>query len=176
MTVEVSEIRSQRSEVRFQGTERTSHPAHKLRWKGLSLSAKWIGALLLLLSSLGAFKHHDRVKLYKQLQEVKEVSADSETTTQLMKDFGFPDQQIKFIDRLSLHDLRFSPMGRSIAGNVEAKASDGRKRVIADLIEFRAWAYSELGLYRWLSLALIVFGLIIDSRLFFEERQLSVLF
>ena len=81
----------------------------------------------------------------------------------LMKNFGFPEEQIKFIEKIILIDLRFGKMGRSIAGKAVAVAKDGRQRTISDLIEIRSWAHAKSRVYDWIAFSLIFSGLLIDS-------------
>lgn len=141
------------------------------RLKQWSLWLKGVGVLLLLLSLLGVFRHHGRIQLYEQLREKREVTATSMTARRLMKEFGFPPQQIVMIDTLVLHDLRFGKNGPPLAGQVEARTRDGLKRTITDLMKFKDWAYSTSSLYGWFSFSLVILGFIIDIGLYLKERR-----
>jgi hypothetical protein len=131
--------------------------------KGFGLFLKWSGVFLLFLSLIGVFDHPDRVELYESLQQKKEIPAHSAVAIELMKKYGFPQEQIEMIDKIKLRDLRFGTMGRSVAGNAVAVSGDGRERTITDILEFREWAYSKSKSYDWMAFTLIIFGLIIET-------------
>jgi len=135
--------------------------------KKISLILKWGGASLFFVSILGFFNYPERVQFYEELQYRKEMSADSQVAQKLMKNFGFPEEQIKFIEKIILIDLRFGKMGRSIAGKAVAVAKDGRQRTISDLIEIRSWAHAKSRVYDWIAFSLIFSGLLIDSFILF---------
>jgi hypothetical protein len=140
--------------------------------KRAAIVLEFLGAVLLLLSITGFFQYHERIELYKTLQIKKEVPAESPVAQQLMKDYGFPDEQIKLIKVLYLKDLRFGDMGRSIAGLVIAGAVDGRDRNIVDLIEFREWAYTQSKTYDWVAFGLVARGLVAQTVVHvFEESS-----
>ena len=139
--------------------------------KAIGLILKWSGVVLLFLSLLGMFEHPERINFYENLQQQKEIQGNSRLSRQLMKDYGFPQQQIELIQKIILKDLRFGKMGRSVAGKAVAVSTDGRKRTIADLIELRSWAYSKSKFYDWIAFSLILVGLILESILHIKENK-----
>jgi hypothetical protein len=136
------------------------------------LVVKGIGFVLLLLSILGVFKHHDRIEFYETLQMEKELPADLPVARELMKERGVPDEQIILIKKILIRDLRFGRMGRSIGGTVVAEATPDERRTLGDLVEFREWAYSKSKAYEWIGFVLVAAGFTIDIIIYFRESAL----
>lgn len=135
----------------------------------IAFIAKWAGATLLLLSIIGAFEYPQRKELYNKLQTQKTISARSKITNKLMKDFGFPIEQVQLINTITFTSITWGGSGHSIAGVIIAQTSNGKQRTICEMNEMHSWAYSESRLYNWLSFILIFFGLIVESILRYKN-------
>ena len=129
----------------------------------IAFIAKWVGAIFLLFSIIGVFEYPKRKEFYKELQIKKTLPADSNITNQLLKDFGFPTEQVKLIETITLKGMTWGGSGHTVTGVVVAETKDGRSRTIGELNEVRSWTYSASETYNWLSFSFIVFGLIVES-------------
>jgi hypothetical protein len=143
-----------------------------LKWFGrISISLGWLGAALFLLSLLGFFEPKDRIRFYEKMQEEKGITQINETARNLLRDFGFPEEQIQMIRAFEIKGLSYSTMNRTLAGVVVAVADEDHKRTIGDIADIRAWAYISTRVYDWISFILLVSSLTIGHLIDYFKKD-----
>ena len=137
-----------------------------------SLIVKGLGALLILLSLLGVFKHHNRIKFFRNLEMKKEISADSPIAKELMREFKLKDEEITLTKKIKLEDLRYVQVGQPNHNTLIAEQSpDKPPKIMGDLSQLRQWVHSSSKLYEWLGFTLVNVGFAIDIMLYWKARH-----
>jgi hypothetical protein len=137
----------------------------------LSLTVKWLGVLLVLLSILGVFKHHKRIAFYENLQMKKEMPADSVMAKKVMREFKLKDDEIKRTKKIMLKDMRYIQVGTPTLDTFVAEGDYRELKNMGKLIELQQWANSGSRLYEWLGFILVAVGVVIDTILHWQQNR-----
>jgi hypothetical protein len=116
------------------------------------------------LSLLGGFKHQDRIDLYEHLAaKGKDAPSDSSVAREMLLHFGITERQLPEVGYIGFEYISIGD-AKPFGGYVYARSTDReKKKRLANLEEFRDWAYAEGTVYGWVSFGLLIAGLLLKT-------------
>ena len=137
----------------------------------LSLIVKGLGALLILLSLLGVFKHHKRIEFYNDLKTKKEMPADSPMTKKVMREFELSDEEIKLTEKIKLQFVGIVQVGPPTPDTLVAYGKHFEPRIMGNVTKLQQWANSGSKLYEWIGFILVAIGVVVDTMLHWQQNR-----